>query len=143
LSAASLDIATLLAGGAVNLRYGLAGGAAAGQFVAVAVDTPAGAGDASGIAFRVRSASDMRMAVQVRADVPESAPERWERSVFVTSNESEHLVRFADMTPVGATHSPRAPLEAVRSVLFVVDTTNTKPGASGQIWLSDVRLFRE
>ncbi|MEQ1912341.1 MAG: hypothetical protein ABMA15_26200, partial [Vicinamibacterales bacterium] len=143
LSAASLDIATLLAGGAVNLRYGLAGGVAAGQFVAVAVDTPAGANDASGIAFRVRSTSDMRMAVQVRAEVPGSTPERWERSVFVTSDESDHLVRFADMTPVGATHSPRAPLEAVRSVLFVVDTTNTKPGASGQIWLSDVRLFRE
>ena len=142
-SAATLDIATLLAGGAVHLRYGLAGGAAVGQFVAVAVDTPAGADGASGIAFRVRSGSDMRIAVQVRADVPESAPERWERSVFVTSNEGDHLVRFADMTPVGTTHSLRAPLAAVRSVLFVVDTTNTKPGASGQIWLSDARLVRE
>ena len=143
LSAAALDITTLLTGGAVHLRYGLAGGTAVGQFVAVAVDTPTGADDASGLAFRVRSVSDMRMAVQVRAEVPESTPERWERSVFVTSNDSDHLVRFADMTPVGATHSPRAPLPAVRSVLFVVDTTNTKPGASGQIWLSDVRLVRE
>ena len=143
LSAAALDIATLFTGGAVHLRYGLAGGAAVGQFVAAAVDTPTGTEDAAGIAFRVRAGSDMRMAVQVRADVPGATPERWERSVFVTANDGDHVVRFADMTPVGATQSPRAPLEAVRSVLFVVDTTNTKPGATGQLWLSDVRLVRE
>lgn len=142
-SAVALDISSLLAGAAIHLRYGLAGGAAVGQFVAAAVSVPAGAPDASAIAFRIRSSSDMRVAVQVRADVPGVEPERWERSAFVTSTESDHVVRLADMTPVGPTHSPRAPLPAIRTLLFVVDTTNTKPGTSGQIWLSDVRLVRD
>ena len=142
-SAAALGIAKLVAGDAIHLRYGLAGGAAVGQFVAAAVDTPEGVDDASGVRFRVHASADMRFALQVRADGPEAAPERWERSVFITPNDSEHFVRFADMTPVGAMHSTRAPLSKVRSVLFVVDTTNTKPGATGQIWLSEVRLVRE
>ena len=142
-SAAALGIAKLVAGDAIHLRYGLAGGAAVGQFVAAAVDTPEGVDDASGVRFRVHASADMRFALQVRADGPEAAPERWERSVFITPNDSDHFVRFADMTPVGAMHSTRAPLSKVRSVLFVVDTTNTKPGASGQIWLSEVRLVRE
>ena len=142
-SAAALGIAKLVAGDAIHLRYGLAGGAAVGQFVAAAVDTPEGVDDASGVRFRVHASADMRFALQVRADGPEAAPERWERSVFITPNDSEHFVRFADMTPVGAMRSTRAPLSKVRSVLFVVDTTNTKPGASGQIWLSEVRLVRE
>ena len=34
-------------------------------------------------------------------------------------------------------------LVASRKGLFVIDTTNTKPGTSGQIWLSEVRLVRD
>ena len=142
-SAAAIDVVALVAGPAVHLRYGLAGGSAVGQSAVATVDTPEGVDGTSGIAFRVHADSDMRIAVQVRAEVPGSALERWEHSVFVTPNETERTVRFADMTPVGSTHAPRAPLSGVRSVLFVVDTTNTKPGASGQIWLRDVRLIRE
>ena len=49
---------------------------------------------------------------------------------------------FDDMTPVGQTQTERPPLERVRNLIFVVDTTNTKPGVSGRIWLKAVRLER-
>jgi hypothetical protein len=33
-------------------------------------------------------------------------------------------------------------LEDVRDVLFVLDTINTRPGESGQLWLDEVKLGR-
>jgi len=46
------------------------------------------------------------------------------------------------MRPVGVTHTPRATAENIRAIMFIVDTTNSKPGASGRIWLKNVRLER-
>jgi len=138
-----LDVQALITGARLRARYGLARGTLAGQFAALAVDTPEGVSDSSGVAFRIRADAELRVAVQVRADVPGATPERWEHSVFVSPNETEQVVRFSEMTAVGSTHDAQAPIARVRSLLFVVDTTNTKPGASGQIWLGDVRLVRD
>ena len=41
------------------------------------------------------------------------------------------------MLPAGPTATIKPPLADVRSLLFVVDTTNTKPGTSGLIWITD------
>ena len=82
----------------------------------------------------------MRVSIQVRAEVPNARPERWQRSVFVDASDRERVVAFDDMTPVGETHTPRPPRASVRNVMFVVDTTNTKPGQSGRIWIKNVRL---
>jgi hypothetical protein len=40
---------------------------------------------------------------------------------------------------VGTTHSPAPPTAGIRSIMFVVDTTNTLPGSSGRLWLGAVR----
>ena len=37
---------------------------------------------------------------------------------------------------------PLPPLADIISVLFVVDLTNSKPGTSGRVWLSNVRFER-
>ena len=50
-------------------------------------------------------------------------------------------MRFADMTPIGVTDEPRPPKANVRAIMFVVDTTNTRPGASGRLWIGDPRLL--
>jgi hypothetical protein len=34
------------------------------------------------------------------------------------------------------------PLDEIQSVLFVVDTVNTKVGSNGQVWIDDVRYAR-
>jgi hypothetical protein len=51
-------------------------------------------------------------------------------------------VFFDDLTPVGGTRTFRPVLEEVRSVIFVVDTTNTKPGSSGRVWMRNINLQR-
>jgi hypothetical protein len=43
-------------------------------------------------------------------------------------------VYFEDLVASAGTEPARPPLEEVTQILFVVDTTNTKPGASGRIW---------
>ena len=113
-----------------------------GQYAAAAVDTPRGAADADGVRFLVRGDAPMRISLQVRAEVAGFQPERWERSVYLDATESERTVRFSDMHPVGMTHSPTPPAGAIRSIMFVVDTTNSLPGSSGRLWLGAARLVR-
>ena len=139
-SLAVVDVANLVDGGRVRLRYGLSGGSAIGQYAAAAVDVPPGVAAADALTFTARAEAPMRISVQVRAEVAGAPPERWERSVFVDVQEQERTVRFADMLPVGPTHEARPPKADVRAIMFVVDTTNTKPGATGRLWLGNVRL---
>ena len=73
----------------------------------------------------------MRISVQIRTDKA-----RWQRSIYVDTFNQPHTIFFDEFTPVGETETYRAPLADVRSILFVVDTTNTKPGASGRVWIS-------
>ena len=37
---------------------------------------------------------------------------------------------------------PHPPMSTLQALLFAVDTTNSKPGFSGEFWISDVRLVR-
>ena len=139
-SKAVVDVAPLVDGARVRLRYGLSGGTAVGQYAAAAVETPGGVDGFEGVAFSVRAEVPMRVSVQVRAAVPGGPPERWERSVFVDTTEQTRLVRFAEMTPVGRTSEARPPRPGVRTIMFVVDTTNTSTGSSGRLWLGAPRL---
>jgi hypothetical protein len=84
----------------------------------------------------------MRVSVQLRANVTGGEPQRWQRSLYVEPDDRERTIFFDDMTPVGETHSAVAPLADVRSLMFIVDTTNAKPGSSGRVWLRNVRLER-
>ena len=79
----------------------------------------------------------MRISVQLRAgdDQGESARDRWKRTVYVDTTTQDHTFAFDEFTPVGKTHLVKPPMEGIRSVLFVVDATNTKMGDSGRIWL--------
>ena len=40
------------------------------------------------------------------------------------------------------TSTPKPSFDTVRAVLFVVDTTNTKPGTSGRLWFKSVAFAR-
>lgn len=142
-SGAALDVVPLVTGARVRLRYGLAGGAAVGQYSAAAVSTDNGVGGATGIAMSLRADGPLRISVQVRAEVAGAAPERWQRSVYVDAEDSETMVSFADMRPVGETHTPTPPVNGIRTIMFVVDTTNSAPGASGQLWIGNPRLIRD
>jgi hypothetical protein len=140
-SLAALDLALRVDGSSeVRLRYGLSGGANVGQFSGATVEAPPNPGPFNRLAFTARAEHPMRISVQVRAAVPGTSPERWQRSVYVDAQDREVAVAFDDMTPVGQTHAPHVPREGLMNILFIVDTTNTKPGASGRVWIRKPRL---
>lgn len=141
-SMAAIEAVRMVAATELRLRYGLSGGSTVGQYAGAAVETAQGLGPYERVAFTARSERPMRISIQVRAEVKDAPPERWQRSVYLDATESERSVSFADMLPVGATHTSRAIPEDVRAIMFIVDTTNSKPGASGRIWLKNVRLER-
>jgi hypothetical protein len=141
-SLTAIDAVQMTAGPELRVRYGLAGGSPVGQFSGAAVETSHGVADYDRLAFTIRAERPMRVSVQVRAEVAEAPPERWQRSIFVAGGDSDKTIPFDDMRPVGATHTARAVPADVRAIMFIVDTTNSKPGASGRIWLKNIRLER-
>jgi hypothetical protein len=120
---------------ALRFRFGLSSGPAAHQFVALVADLPQGVGSSDRLAFTVRAERPMRLSVQLRA-----ASDRWQRSVYVDTFNRERTVRFDDLLPADPTSTEKPRLADVRSMLFVVDTTNTKPGTSGRIWITNPAL---
>jgi hypothetical protein len=89
--------------------------------------------------YRARREADADLGSAARGD---GVVDRWQRSVYVDTFDRERTVFFDDCLPVGTTHTDRAPLPHVRSVMFVVDTTNSKPGASGRLWIKKAALQR-
>lgn len=95
------------------------------------------------IEFIGSASAPMRVLVQFR--LPGGVEgERWSRSVYLDPTPRAITVRMMDVTPVGFAPVPtRRPVVArVKSILFVLDTLNTAPGASGEVVLRDVRLAR-
>ena len=135
-SLAALDVAPSIGGSELRLRYGLSGGAAANQFAGLVFDAPKGIGTADRLALTVRAEQPMRLSVQLRAG--EKA--RWQRSVYVDTTARERTVFFDDLTPIGGTETWKPPPNDVRSILFVIDTTHTKPGSSGRVWIKSAAL---
>ena len=123
---------------ALRWRFGLASGAPEGQFVALIADLPHLVTTTSDrVAFTIRAERPMRISVQLRTD-----HDRWQRSVYVDTFNRDCKVMFDDLLPAGPTATDKPPLADVRSLMFVVDTTNTKPGTSGRIWITGPALQR-
>jgi hypothetical protein len=122
---------------ALRWRFGLASGGLAGQFVALVSDLPHGAAPGDRVAFTARAERPMRLSVQLRTQ-----HDRWQRSVYVDTFNRERTLSFDDFLPSSPVATGKPPLADVRSLLFVVDTMNTKPGASGRIWITEPRLQR-
>ena len=120
-----------------RLRFGLATGPAAGQFAALVVDLMAGLGLNDRLTFTARAEQPMRVSVQLRSDRG-----RWQRSVYVDTADRERTVFFDDLTAVAHSDTDRPPRAEIRSVLFVVDATHTKPGTSGRLWITNPALLR-
>jgi len=109
----------------------LASGPPASQFVALSVDTPRGVAPNDRISFQARAERPLRISVQLRA-----GQSRWARSVFVDTVNQPHVIPFDDFRGVDEAAPGRVPVSDVKTVLFVIDTTNTKPGTSGRLWIA-------
>jgi hypothetical protein len=140
-SRGALDIVPAVGGRQLLLRYALGGTQEEGPFVALSMAVPQGLANYDRLIFTAQSSRPARIWVQLR--VPGGAQGRsWHRSVYVDETPRAIAVAFADFRPLEATTTGRPVLADVRDVLFVVDTVNTRPGVSGQLWLDEVKVGR-
>jgi hypothetical protein len=135
-SVGALDRVVGTSGPELRLRYGLSAGLGAGPYVALVYDVPAGAFVGNRVTMTLRAQQPMRISVQLRS----GGADRWQRSIYVATENEDRSIDVADMTPVGTTSTGRPVPSTIRSVLFVVDTTNTRAGASGRVWLRSAAL---
>jgi hypothetical protein len=143
-SLAAVEAAPVVGGTELRFRYGLAGGDAPGRVAALAFDTRKGTGANDRVMLTIRAERPMRISVQLRAgdDQGEASGERWQRTIYIDTSERERTVFFNDLMPVGETHTFKPVFASIRSILLVVDATNTKPGDSGRIWIGRAELQR-
>ncbi len=123
----------------LRFRFGLAGGNAVGQFIALVCDLPEGAGGFDRLTVNLRAERPMRVSVQIR----DTTADRWQRSIYVDTSPQQRTVSLDDLTPVGVTHVPTPAPGTIRAVMLVVDTINTSPGTSGRVWIADAALRRQ
>jgi hypothetical protein len=125
---------------AAQLRFDftLGPGIPAGQFAALTTSVGGETGF-DRLQFVARAAEPMRLSVQARLP-PGGEGQRWRRSVYIDDTPRLIVIRLEDLQPVDAGTTQRPLVSHVRGVLFVVDTVNTSPGASGTIWLKDIAL---
>jgi hypothetical protein len=137
---AAFDVVDTVGGTQVQLRYALSGAASASPFAALAIPSPGPAlAQYTRLTFRAQADKPMRLSVQLRAD---AAGQRWQRSIYVDETSREVTIFFDEFTPVARDMPPRPPLDRVKSILFVVDTVNTRPGTAGRVFLDDLRYAR-
>jgi predicted metal-dependent phosphoesterase TrpH len=136
------DLAVDAGGGvpSATLAFGLDGRAPHGQYAALRLPIVRGA-LASWSRLRFQATADRQMRVSVQLRDPQSG-RRWIRSVVLGPQPREILVAFSDMTPVESTLDRQVRLDAVDSVLFVVDTTHSLPGDTGRVTITDLRAER-
>jgi hypothetical protein len=140
-SLAALDVVPAVGGSQVSLRWGLGGTLSQAPYVALVMPAGETLSKHDRLMFTGRAARPMRLSVQLR--VPQAGDgERWQRSIYIDETPREVTIFFDDMSRRGTTAQPRPVLSDVRDILFVVDTLNTKPGTSGQLWIDDVRYAR-
>jgi hypothetical protein len=92
--------------------------------------------------LRAESDQPIRLWVQIRA-AGEAGGQRWGRSFYLDPSLRTidlRLESFRAMDPASTLTSP--PLERIDSLLLVIDTLNTLPGARGTIRIPDLWLVR-
>jgi hypothetical protein len=120
--------------GPVSFDFTLAGGPRAGQYAALVISVGNALTGHSRFAFTADASSPMRLSIQARR--PTGG--RWQRSIYLDQTVRNVIAPFTDLTPVAPTEAYRFEPPQIDSVLFVVDTTNTKPGATGRVTIRDL-----
>jgi hypothetical protein len=138
-SEGTIGIARSVDGTQLLLRYGLGGTLSESPYVAAVVASGTELVQFKGVMFTARALGPMRLTFQLRAtDAPDR---RWGRSVYLDDMARTVTIPFDALLPLGAASGPPS-LADVRDLLFVVDTVHAKQGASGQIWLDEIRYVR-
>ena len=138
-SVAELDVADTVSGGELRMVYGLSGGTASGQYASLAVELPDGAAPYDRVTFTARSEQPLRLLVQLQ---PLGRAAGWQRSVYLDGVNREQTVRFDEATPIGPVRTLHPDPKDIHDILFVVDTTHARLGASGRLMVKAAALQR-
>jgi hypothetical protein len=125
-------------GAELRMRYELSAATAAGPYAAVGVELPDRATPYDRVTFTARADKPMRLAVRFRSLGPPA--EHWQRSVYIDETPRDHTIRFDDVAPFDVVRAPHPDPRDIHDILFVVETTHSRPGTAGQVWLRDVLL---
>ena len=139
-SDAAMDVIGALGGSQLLLRFAISGRAAESPYAAFVMPATATIAMYQRLLFTARADRPMRLSLQLRAAGAEG--ERWRRAVYLDSTPRTIDVAFADFRSVGSASASPPDLSKVDSILFVIDTTNTKAGSNGQIQVDDIRYAR-
>ena len=112
--------------GDVRFSYQLGGGAPSGQFAAMVAP---GAEGVRAVELVASSPRALRVSVQVRA----ADGRRWRRSVFLDATPRRIVIPIAEMTSAMIGGASLEAPATIASLLLVIDTVNSSPGASGEV----------
>jgi hypothetical protein len=138
-SDAAMDVIGALGGSQLLLRYAISGTPADSPYAAFVMPATAAIAMFDRLVFTARAERPMRVSVQLRGGEED---ERWNRSVYLDSVRRTVDIPFDDFRAVTSSSSSRPDLSKVESILFVIDTVNTRLGSSGQIQMDDIRYGR-
>jgi hypothetical protein len=128
-------------GSSLALTFRLGGGAPRNQFVALVLPIPPALAAWDRVSFGARASGPVRLSVQLR-QLGDRNPPRWRRTVYLDRTPRSEAIVFDDMMPVPPNAVPASRRTSIGGLLLVLDTTNTAPGATGEIVFTDVALER-
>ncbi len=123
----------------IGWHFALSAGAPDGQFAAIQLPTLGGLAVFDRVRFRVTAEAPARLWVQLRAD---RGTERWGRTFYADATTRLVDLPLRSFQPIGETSAQAPPLERMRSLLFVVDTLNHRPGSSGRLIITEPAFVR-
>ncbi len=138
------DVRFAQVGGEPRLTFTvrLGQGTPSNQAAALVFDTPSGIGGLNRVRLEARAQHRMRVSIQLRSGAGSTPGDRWIRSIYLDEAWRTYTIPFTDMTPAGDTRAATPTLDSIRSVMLVVDLTNTKPGFAGTVTLRAADLQR-
>jgi hypothetical protein len=120
--------------GVVRLDFQLGAGEPSSPFVAAAADLPTGLPPGEALVFTIRASRPMRVSAQLR--YPQDGGQRWGRSVYADDHPRQVRIPLDGLFAMDGQSGPAPPLQSARSLLFVVDLTNARPGDAGTVEIS-------
>ena len=130
----------IAANGEVRLDYTLAGGTRRSQFAAAVTDFHEHAAAFRAIRTSIFASHPGRVSVQLR--YPTGGGERWGKSVYVDTERRDLTIPIDAMLPADFQQGHPPDTAAARSLLFVVDLTNARPGDANSIRIAGVTFVR-
>jgi hypothetical protein len=130
---------------ALEWRFALAGGPRGQQYAAMRFPVDGSLASHGRLQLRARSDGPRRLWAQLRAPVPgdrHAEGERWGQTFYLDEGLTAVELRFDQFRALGPVSSPLPVLGRIDSLLLVVDTLNSVPGATGRVWITDLWLVK-